>query len=321
MRNPFSEPISISESFSLPSRVILSPMEGIMNRNFFFDAARSLGLIDSWMPPFLGVPRGAAPSFKALKRHLGHYFDSGIPLTVQLLGNDADSLAETALRLWEYGVRSVNLNFACPSKTVLGSGSGGALLREPDCAAEIVGAIRKRVPPLCLSVKLRSGFSSPGETEGLVRRICDSGISWLLFHFRTVSENYAAVNGKEALQRIRSAVHAAGAVPVFGNGDIQTAADARRMRDESGCAGVAVGRGFLKNPFLLREIRGAEPDSRMRKSFLDELLRRAKDASGRVKYDFYIECIKMAYGTDSGEFLRAIRERAEFYSSKNVFPG
>ena len=62
MRNPFSEPISISESFSLPSRAILSPMEGIMNRNFFFDAARSLGLIDSWMPPFLGVPRGAVPS-------------------------------------------------------------------------------------------------------------------------------------------------------------------------------------------------------------------------------------------------------------------
>lgn len=320
MQNPFSKPILISGSFSLPSRVILSPMEGIMNRNFFFDAACSLGLIDSWMPPFLGVPRGAAPSVRALRRHLGHYLDSGIPLTVQLLGNNADSLAETALRLWEYGVRSVNLNFACPSKTVLGSGSGGALLREPDCAAEIVGAIRRRVPSICLSVKLRSGFSSPGETGELVRRICDSGVSWLLFHFRTVSENYAAVDREEALRRIRTAVHSAGAVPVFGNGDILSAADARMMREESGCAGAAVGRGFLKNPFLLREIRGEAPDSRMRKSFLEELLRRAEDASGHVKYDFYIECIKMAYGAASGEFLRAVMKRAEFYSSKNVFP-
>ena len=297
MQNPFSKPILISGSFSLPSRVILSPMEGIMNRNFFFDAACSLGLIDSWMPPFLGVPRGAAPSVRALRRHLGHYLDSGIPLTVQLLGNNADSLAETALRLWEY-----------------------ALLREPDCAAEIVGAIRRRVPSICLSVKLRSGFSSPGETGELVRRICDSGVSWLLFHFRTVSENYAAVDREEALRRIRNAVHSAGAVPVFGNGDILSAADARMMREESGCAGAAVGRGFLKNPFLLREIRGEAPDSRMRKSFLEELLRRAEDASGHVKYDFYIECIKMAYGAASGEFLRAVRKRAEFYSSKNVFP-
>ena len=97
--------------------------------------------------------------------------------------------------------------------------------------------------------------------------------------------------------------------------------NARIMREESGCAGVAVGRGFLKNPFLLREIRGAEPDSHMRKSFLAELLRRAEDTSGRVKYDFYIECIKMAYGTGSGEFLCAIRKRAEFYSSKNIFSG
>ena len=295
-------------------------MEGIMNRNFFFDAARSLGLIDSWMPPFLGVSHHAVPSSRALRKHLAHYFDSGIPLTVQLLGNDADSLVETSVRLWEYGVRSVNLNFACPSRTVLHSGSGGALLKEPAKAAGLIGAIRRRLPSLCLSAKLRSGFLSDRETAELVRRFCDSGVSWLLFHFRTVRENYEAVDRGEALKRICTAVSSAGDVPVFGNGDVLSAEDAHRMRQESGCAGVAVGRGFLKNPFLLEEIRGAMPEPQMRKSFLEKLFHCGEDASGHGRHDFYIECIKMAYGPESEEFLCAIRNRAEFYSSKKRFP-
>ena len=305
----FSEPITLHPSFSLPSRAILSPLEGIMNRDFFFDAACSLGLLDSWMPPFLGVSRGAVPSVGKLRKRFARFLDSALPLTVQLLGNDADSLAETALRLAECGVRSVNLNFACPSRTVVRSGSGGALLRDVRHTGEIAAALCRRVPQICVSVKLRSGFSCAGESGELIRRLCGAGVSWILFHFRTVSENYAFVGRDEAFRRIGMAVQAAGAVPVFGNGDILTAEDAGRMREASGCAGVAVGRGFLKNPFLLREICGACPDENARRLFLETLFRKAVSGSGRRKYDFYLECVRMACGADSEEFQEALRRK------------
>ena len=301
----FAEPIRLSASFSLPSRALLSPMEGIMNRNFFFDAAHTLDLIDSWMPPFLGVSRGAVPSVGKLEKRFARYRDSGIPLTVQLLGNDADTLAETALRLAACSIRSVNLNFACPSKTVLGSGSGGALLKEPDHALKIAAAVHARVPELCLSVKLRSGFDSPEESAELLRRLGDAGVSWIIFHFRTVSENYAFVERDEALRRIAAAVRCANGVPVFGNGDILTADDALLMREKTQCAGIALGRGFLKNPFLLRELRGMRTDGDPRRLFLDALLSYA-GASSERKRDFYLECVKMAYGAESGEFRAAL---------------
>lgn len=303
----FAEPIRLSSSFSLPSRALLSPMEGIMNRNFFFDAAHSLDLIDSWMPPFLGVSRGAVPSAGKLEKRFARYRDSGIPLTVQLLGSDPDTLAETAYRLAACSIYSVNLNFACPSKTVLGSGSGGALLKEPDRALKIAAAVHARVPELCLSVKLRSGFDSPEESAELLRRLGDAGVSWIVFHFRTVRENYMFVERNEALRRVASAVQCANGVSVFGNGDILTVDDAGIMRDRTGCAGIALGRGFLKNPFLLRELRGASPVPDSRRVFLKTLLEYAAPASGSKKSNFYLECVKMAYGTDSEEFRAALR--------------
>ena len=301
----FSDPLQVHPSFLLPSRVLLSPLEGIMNRSFFFDTVFALELIDSWMPPFLSVSRGAVPAVGKLRKRFPPCMAQRLPLTVQLLGNDADALAETALRLAECGVSSVNLNFACPSRTVLGSGSGGALLREPARAAEIAMRIRRLVPEICLSVKLRSGFSSPEESREMISRLADAGVFWVIFHFRTVSENYLPLNRDEALRRIAAAVRSAGNLPVFGNGDILTVADAGEMREQTGCAGVAVGRGFLKNPFLLREIRGMPPEPNARKIFLDALLKCADSVQSRKKPAFYIECIKMAFGPDSEEF-RAI---------------
>ena len=202
----FAQPLKLTETFSLPSRAVISPMEGVMSRSTFFDAAVSMGLIDSWMPPFLGISPASAPSRGALRRKFSHFMESGLPLTVQLLGHDADALAETAYWLYHgLGIRSVNLNFACPSRTVLRSCSGGALLRVPREAGGIAAAVRKRVPEICLSVKLRAGFDFPD--EGLVKTVCDAGVDWIIFHFRTVKENYSVVEHSEAIRRIGGDEH------------------------------------------------------------------------------------------------------------------
>ena len=302
----FTEPIVLNPVFTLPSRVILSPLEGIMNRDFFFRTACSQGLIDSWIPPFIGVPRNAAPSKGALRRQFRTFLNSDIPFTAQLLGKDADALAETAYRLHEIGVGSVNLNFACPSRTVIGSGSGGLLLNDPDQMNRIVSGVKLRIPEICLSVKLRSGFASASESVRILESVREH-VSWVIFHFRTVSEHYDPVERAEALERIACGVRAAGNTPLFGNGDIQSVADARNMADFTRCAGVAVGRGFLKNPFLLKEIRGMSSDMDARPCFLKELLARAEAGSGRRRTHFYLECVRMSYGADSAEFRDALK--------------
>ncbi len=303
----FAEPIALSDSFTLPSRAILSPMEGIMNREAFFKAALSMNLIDSWMPPFIAVPKGAAPSKGALRRRFGFFLESGIPLSVQLLGNDPDTLADAGANLFRVGVRSVNVNCACPSKTVLSSGSGGALLKDPSRIRDILAAIKEMTPQLCLSVKTRSGFRSPEEIPLLMEAVREGGADWILHHFRTVSENYEDIPFGEAVARFHTVVQTAAPLPVFANGDILTAKDAEFVRKETGCAGIAVGRGIMRDPFLLRRLRGGECPPDMRHAFLEALS--GGDIAAKKKRRFYLECVKMMFGEDSPEFREALQKK------------
>lgn len=282
-------------------------MEGIMNREAFFKAALSMNLIDSWMPPFIAVPKGAAPSKGALRRRFGFFLESGIPLSVQLLGNDPDTLADTGATLFQIGVKSVNLNFACPSRTVLSSGSGGALLKAPDKIRDTLAAIKAKTPELCLSVKTRSGFRSPEEIPLLMEAVREGGADWILHHFRTVSENYDAVPFGEAVARFHTVVQAVAPLPVFANGDIRTVEDAGRVRKETSCAGIAIGRGIMRDPFLLRRLRGGECPPDMRHAFLEALS--GGDIAAKKKRRFYLECVKMMFGEDSQEFREALQKK------------
>lgn len=305
----FAEPIALSDSFTLPSRAILSPMEGIMNREAFFMAALSMNLIDSWMPPFIAVPKGAAPSKGALRKRFACFLESGIPLSIQLLGNDPDTLAETGATLFRIGVRSVNLNCACPSRTVLSSGSGGALLKEHARIREILAAVKSKTPELCVSVKTRSGFRSPEEIPSLMEAVREGGADWVLHHFRTVSENYDTIPFREGTARLRTVVQAAAPLPVFANGDILTVEDAELVRKETSCAGIAVGRGIMRDPFLLKRLRGGECSPDMRAAFLKALSEGV--APGKKKSHFHLECVKMAFGEDSAEFREALQKEQD----------
>lgn len=246
----FAEPLLLKSGFLLPSRVMLSPMEGVTTASFIRAASR-LGLSDLWMTPFLSVTAGSVPSRSALRKKLDVYFETGLPLIVQLIGHDADSLAETACRLAGISVRAVNLNLACPSPTVIRHGSGGALLRDPDKVFRIVSRVRSVLPPqISLSVKLRSGFESPNVKE-IIQAVSDA--EFIVFHFRTVKEMYSPV--EHGLARIAEAVENT-ELPVFGNGDIDSCESAEKMVQQTHCKGVAVARAFLRDPSLPDRIRG-----------------------------------------------------------------
>lgn len=177
-------------------------------------------------------------------------------VTVQLFGRDPAALAEAARRIeGERGaaLEAIDLNFGCPAPKITGNGEGSALMREPALCGRIVAAVAAAV---CVPVtaKLRKGFDAAHENAVEVARICaDSGAAMLTVHGRTREQRYGGLADWGCVAAVAAAVR----VPVIGNGDIASGAQALRRLSESGCAGVMVGRAALGNPWIFAEIRAA----------------------------------------------------------------
>ena len=278
-----------------------------MTRTFMQAAAR-LDLIPLWFTPFFSTGGVSVPKRAAILRKLAPYrVRPDLPLVFQLIGHDARSLAATAAGFGAYGVHGVNLNFACPSKTVTASGNGAYLLKTPEIIFELTRAVAETVPEgVSVSVKLRAGWDSPDSIRENVRAVCNAGADWIVFHYRTAAEMYRAADASERVRRIACAVEAAGCVPVFGNGDISSCADAAELVRSTGCAGVAVGRGFLSDPWLVRRILSGDrnPVSEAEKRAFLRLLIAGTDSTKRGR-NWFLECVKMTYGADSAEFREA----------------
>ena len=185
-------------------------------------------------------------STKLLLRHE----PSESPIGVQLFGSDPDIIAETALSL-EDDFDFIDLNMGCPVPKIVKNGEGSALLLKPELVSEIlkklVRTVRKPV-----SVKIRKSFKRDGEEGLLIAKIAeDAGVSMIAVHGRSREDYYSGAADLQAIRRIKEAV----SVPVIGNGDIRSGADALRMFRETGCDGVMAARAAEGNPWIFREIR------------------------------------------------------------------
>ena len=303
----FSAPLHLSARLTLPGRVVLSPLQGVMTRTFMQAAAR-LDLIPCWFTPFFSTGGVSVPKRAAVMRKLAPYrVRPDLPLIFQLIGHDAGSLAATAAGFADCGVHGINLNFACPSKTVTASGNGASLLNSPEKIGELTRAVVEAVPEdVSVSVKLRAGRDSIEAIPDIVRAVCGAGADWIVFHCRTAAEMYGPVEATERFRRIALAVETADAVPVFGNGDVLDCAGADELVRETGCAGVAVGRGFLSDPWLMKRILSGDrkPVSEEEKKMFLRLLLAGTDSTKRGR-NWFLECVKMAFGPDSAEFRTA----------------
>jgi tRNA-dihydrouridine synthase B len=168
------------------------------------------------------------------------------PLAMQLLGNDADTLARAAGKLEGLGADIVDLNMGCPMPKITGKGKGAALMRDVPAAARILRAMRAavRVP---LTVKIRGGWDDEHLNAVEVARMAEGeGVDAITVHPRTRSQRFT---GKAPWAIIAEVVEAV-RVPVTGNGDVRSMAEARRMMAETGCDSVMIGRGALGRPWI-----------------------------------------------------------------------
>ncbi|MDR1833283.1 MAG: tRNA-dihydrouridine synthase [Propionibacteriaceae bacterium] len=174
--------------------------------------------------------------------------------SVQLYGTDPALVSRAvAILCGEFEVAHIDLNLGCPVPKVTRRGGGGARPWKLDRTAALLRAAAAAAEPfgVPVSVKTRIGIDEAHTTFRDVGRIAaDAGVAFIVLHARTVRQAYS---GTADWNRIAELVQAS-SLPVVGNGDVWEAADARRMRAETGCAGVAIGRGCLGRPWLFRDL-------------------------------------------------------------------
>jgi len=175
------------------------------------------------------------------------------PVGLQLFGREPEYMAEAARRLEELDFPFFDVNMGCPAPKIAGNGEGSALMREPELAGKIVRAVADAVKKP-VTVKIRAGWDASSINAPEVARVLEqNGACAIAVHARTREQFYAGKADWSVIRAVKKAV----SVPVFGNGDIFTGADAIRMMDETGCDAVMIGRGAQGNPWLFAEVQAA----------------------------------------------------------------
>jgi len=186
------------------------------------------------------------------------YYPEERPLAMQLLGQNADILVRAAERLQRLGADILDLNMGCPMPKITAKGKGAALMRDVMGTALILRALRKALD-VPLTIKIRGGWDDEHLNAVEVAQMAEAeGVDAITVHPRTRSQRFT---GKAPWAIIREVVDAV-QIPVTGNGDVRSMAEARRMMVETGCRSVMIGRGALGSPWVFDEALDSLPPDR-----------------------------------------------------------
>ena len=176
------------------------------------------------------------------------------PIGIQIFGADPAMMADAAAFVADaYGPDFIDINFGCPVKKVVKRNGGSGCLRDLDLVDTLIRAVDDATP-LPTTVKIRSGFNEQSRDPVAIGLRCEqAGAKAICLHPRTRADMYS---GKARWSEIAALVEAL-EIPVIGNGDITTGDDARRMRDETGCAGIMIARGSHGDPWIFKQARAA----------------------------------------------------------------
>ena len=176
------------------------------------------------------------------------YSEAERPVAIQIYGGDPDRMDDAAAIVEAEGVDIVDVNMGCPVRKVVNSGAGSAMLKDFDKASRTVEKICRRVK-IPVTVKVRKGWESD-DVLPLLRRFEEIGVAAIAIHGRTRNEAYSGASDWDYIAQVKSELR----IPVWGNGDVKVAADAKRMFDQTNVDGVMIGRAALHNPFIFRDI-------------------------------------------------------------------
>jgi tRNA-dihydrouridine synthase B len=250
----------------LKSNLFLSPLAGYTNLPFRL-VIREIGGVDLATTDLVNARSLLEKNPKALK--LIETSPADRPLAVQLFGSVPEEMRDAAAYLESIGMASVDINMGCPVRKVCRVGGGSAMMTELDKTARLVRGMVEAVK-IPVTAKMRLGWDDQNLTApDLARVLEDAGAAAIFVHGRTREQGFG---GTVSLAGIAAVVRAVRTVPVIGNGDVTTPQAAKMMFNQTGCAGVSIGRGALYHPWIFRDteiflrtgLAPAEPDFEQR---------------------------------------------------------
>lgn len=232
---------------TIKNQFVLAPMAGVTNEAFRIICKKmNAGLVMAEMVSDKAI------GFKN-ERTLGMTKVNPIehPISMQIFGGDKDSLVNAAKYIdLNSDADIIDINMGCPVLKVIKSGSGSALLKDPDKIYDVVKAVVEAVKKP-VTVKIRIGWDMESiNCVEVAKKIEAAGASAITVHGRTRSQFYSGTADWKYIKMVKEAVK----IPVVGNGDVTSIETAKKMLEETGCDAVAIARGALGNPFLFREL-------------------------------------------------------------------
>ena len=235
--------------FDWSHATMLAPMEGVTHPEFR-EILAARGGIGMLCTEFVRIA-GASVAHKHLRRQVVKV--PGVPLSVQVMGTHVEHMAESAGAIAAAGADVVDINLGCPAPRVVKKGAGSAMLKNPALLFDVLSAMREQVPGL-LSAKIRAGFDDASGVVAIAQTVERAGADFIAVHPRRRADFYEGVADWRIIATLKREL----GIPVVGNGDVWYAADALRMREETGCDAVMIGRPACRNPWIFEQIADLE---------------------------------------------------------------
>jgi tRNA-dihydrouridine synthase B len=232
-------------SVQLGSPFVVAPMAGMTDTAFRRLVKRQggCGLVVTEMVSSEGLVRGIDRTLE-----YAEYTEEERPVSIQIFGGDPQKMADAAQIVEGMGADIVDVNMGCPVRKIAKHNAGCSLMREPEHAASVIAAMAKAVK-IPVTVKMRAGWADDERNApDLARRVQDAGAAAVTIHGRTAEQSYKGFADWELVRRVAADLD----IPVLGSGDCVEPGQAIE-RLAMGVSGVLVGRGVLRNPWILAQ--------------------------------------------------------------------
>ncbi len=273
----------------LSSPYVVAPMAGMTDTAFRRLVKRhgGCGLVVTEMVSSEGLVRGIDRTLE-----FAEYTEEERPVSIQIFGGDPEKMADAAQIVEGLGANIVDANMGCPVPKIAKHNAGCSLMREPEHAASVIAAMTKRVK-IPVTVKMRAGWNDQSiNAPELARRVEAAGASAVAVHGRTAAQSYSGQSDWNLIDRVAESV----TIPVLGSGDCIEPEDIL-ARMGTGVSGVLVGRGVLRNPWILAQASDLAAGRPAREVTLDD---RGK---------FLLEYMDLLLSEDDGE-VEGFRHKA-----------
>jgi nifR3 family TIM-barrel protein len=246
---------------------VLAPMAAITDSPFrSFMKELGAGVVVSELISATGLAFNSSKTKELMK-----FSPDQHPVGIQLFGENAEHIANAASYVEQMGADFVDLNFGCPVPKVVKKGAGSAMLKNLPAMQKLLRKVVEAVQ-IPVTIKIRTGWDATSRNAIDVANLAyDEGITWVAIHGRTRAQGYEGYADWDYIAEVKARTK----IPIIGNGDVVNPVQANHLLKVTGCDGIMIGRGALKNPFLLAEAQAIYSGipSRVHKSYPQAICR------------------------------------------------